>query len=102
MNAFWLLPNIYAVITQGNAIREAKVNQLFSDEAYEKGQQFGTWDDALTLKNFLFDWQMMDTKTLNNIDVLNDWIPWINKPYVQALFVDASSVVRHGVFGCNT
>lgn len=58
MNAYWLLPNIYAAITHSKEVQQSKQNRLFSPEAYAKNQTFGTVDNAVILKNFLFDWQI--------------------------------------------
>ncbi|MBI5449392.1 hypothetical protein HY948_03705, partial [Candidatus Gottesmanbacteria bacterium] len=73
LNAYWLLPNIYAVATKSNAVRTSKVNALFSDEAFAKNQKFGTIADAALIKNFLFDWQLVDPKTNAQIDVMAAW-----------------------------
>lgn len=84
IHAFWLLPNIYAVITQGNAVRTSTVNQLFSQEAFLKNQQYGTWKDVLILKNFLYNWRLIDPVSLTESDVLAPWLPQLNIPLVQA------------------
>lgn len=84
LNAFWMLPNVYAVVTQGEAVRNSKVNQLFSEEAFRKNQQYGTWKDVLILKNFLYNWRLIDPETLTESNVLAPWIEQLKHPVTQA------------------
>lgn len=90
-NAYWLLPNIYAAITHGQEIRDARVNQLFSPEAFAKNQAFGTIQNAVMLKNFLFDWNIYNPKTEQFEDLMLVWKPHINHIAVQAIL--------YGLFG---
>ncbi len=83
INSFWLLPNIYAVITQGDAVRNSKVNQLFSEDAFRKNQLYGTWKDVLILKNFLYNWRLIDPETLEESEVLAPWIQQLKNPLTQ-------------------
>lgn len=83
-NAFWLLPNIYAVITQANAVRTSAVNLLFSEEAFRKNQLYGTWNNAFIQKNFLFSWQLVNPITSQPTDVLASWNNALRSPIVQA------------------
>lgn len=73
VNAFWLLPNIYAMYAHGEDVRTSKVNSLFSDEAFAKNQKYGTIADVALLRGFLFDWQLRDPKTNTDVDVLAAW-----------------------------
>ncbi len=83
VNAFWLLPNVYAVLTQGTHVQSAKVNELFTQEAFLKNQKFGTWQDAAILKNFLFDWGFVNPNTLSQTPVLDIWNTRLNSPVMQ-------------------
>lgn len=63
INSFWLLPNIYFVISgNANFVPEAKSNKIFSQEAFSYNQNYGTIADTLMFKNFLFDWTSYDDK----------------------------------------
>ncbi len=86
INAFWMLPNIYAVMYHGNDVRESAVNQLFSEEAYAKTEAFGTPINAMIGKNFLFDWQLVDPATGGQVDVLAPWINHLKRPMVLPYF----------------
>ena len=56
VNAFWLLPDIYFLLTNASWVPLAKTNLMFSDEAFLKNKKFGTISDIAIVKNFLFDW----------------------------------------------
>lgn len=57
VNSFWILPNLYFLLS-GNAsqVPLAKINKIFSDEAFLYNKSYGNLKDALIFKNFLFDW----------------------------------------------
>ena len=92
MNAYVILPNVYAVVTHGSDVRNSKVNQLFSPEAFAKNQEFGTIQNASLLKNFLFDWELynFNSKPQQFEPVLNEWINHLKTPLV--------SFIGYGVF----
>ncbi len=84
-NAYWLIPNIYATITHGQEIRESKVNQLFSPEAFTKNQAFGTIENAAILKNFLFDWTVYDYTKNGHVDMMGVWKEHLANPLVMGI-----------------
>lgn len=95
-NAYWLLPNIYATVTHGQEIRESKVNQLFSPEAFAKNQAFGTLPHAALLKNFLFDWTVYDYTKNGHVDMMAVWKEHLANPLVPAI---GYSVFALSLFG---
>ena len=58
INLFWLLPNIYFVLTHANDVKNAKITRLFSEEAILNGLQYADFKDILVFKNFLFNWKV--------------------------------------------
>lgn len=80
LNLYWLAPNLYFVKSEGAQVAAAKVNRLFSPEAFAKNQEFGNITDTIILKNFLFDWQLFDYKTHQFKPVLGPWIEHLNNP----------------------
>lgn len=57
VNAFWLLPNLYFIISGASNIpNQSHINQLFSPEAFLHNQAYGNFKDLGLLKNFLFNW----------------------------------------------
>lgn len=85
LNAFWLLPNIYSVKNQAKAIEEAKINRLFSPEAFLRNYDHGNIKDVLTQKNFLFDWRVYDNQKATYVDLMGDWTAHLNKPEVAKM-----------------
>lgn len=84
-NAYWLFPNIYATVTHGQEIRESKVNQLFSPEAFAKNQAFGTIKNAAIQKNFLFDWTVYDYTKNGHVDMMGVWKEHLANPLVMGI-----------------
>lgn len=83
INAFWLLPNIYAVVAHGNEVGQSKINRLFTPEAIAKNQEFGNFTNVPVLKSFLFDWQLFNTKTNQFEEVTLAWQKHLSNPMVQ-------------------
>jgi len=95
INLFWILPNLYFIATSGKIVSESKIHSLFTQEAFAKNKQFGTIQDILIFKNFLFDWG-------HYIDgifapLLNIWITHLNKPFVLLIGYSLSVVALIGL-----
>lgn len=73
-NLFWIIPNIYFILTHGAEVAHANINRLFSDQAFLKNKEFGNIKDLLLLKSFYFDWSIY--KGNGNFTEL--LYPWIN------------------------
>lgn len=58
LNAYWLLPNIYYVLTYAKSVADANINKLFSPQAFLYNKEFGNIKDISLLKTFLFDWNV--------------------------------------------
>lgn len=83
VNAFWLLPNLYFLLTPASHIPGVShINQLFSQEAFLQNQEFGTFKDLAIVKNFLFQWNVYDFQTGEFTKLLQPWINHISKPSV--------------------
>lgn len=74
VNSFWLLPNIYSVVKQGEVIQNSKINLLFSPEAFLRNQDYGgELKDLAFGKNFLFSWLAYDFNGKNFIQLTEVW-----------------------------
>jgi len=93
INSFWILPNIYFVLTSGARVTYANINILFSPQAFLYNKEFGNLKDIALIKNFLFDWgAYIEGNRFENL--LSVWIDYLNKPYVTAIgFLFASVAV---------
>lgn len=82
-NLFWILPNIYFVVTQGDKVGQAVINQLFSPQAFLYNKEFGTVQDILLLKTFYFDWNIYATNHFSFL--LSPWIQHFQNPFISLL-----------------
>lgn len=71
LNSYWLLPQVYLVTTSSGQVSEAKINQMFSDNAFAHDKDYATLDKTIFLKGFLFDWQKFSQGDYK--DALQDW-----------------------------
>lgn len=71
-NLFWILPNIYFILTRGIEVSNSKIHSLFSDQAYLSNLSFGNLSDLSLLKNYLFIWQVWDGARF--VPLLDSWI----------------------------
>ncbi len=96
-NAFWLFPNIYAAVTHGKEVQESKVNQLFSPEALAKNQAFGNLNNAVILKNFLFDWSIYSPQKETFVDLMAPWKQHLQQRPVQWIGISMFLVSLIGI-----
>jgi len=62
VNSYWLLPNLYFALNGAKEVSNSNINLLFSESAFLKNKEFGTFDNILSLKTFYFDWGIYDYK----------------------------------------
>jgi hypothetical protein len=72
VNLFWILPNIYFILTRGIEVSNSKIHSLFSDQAYLSNLSFGNLSDLSLLKNYLFIWQIWNGDKF--VPLLDSWI----------------------------
>ncbi len=72
VNLYWLLPNIYYLLVGYNPAL-AKINRLFSEEAFLQNKNYGEIRDVLLLKNFLFGWLVFNFKKNKFELLLGEW-----------------------------
>lgn len=84
INSFWILPNIYFVLTQGANVQKASINVLFSPQAFLYNKEFGNLKDIALLKTFLFDWGVY-TGGNHFSNLLQPFINHLNKPFVSPI-----------------
>lgn len=85
VNSFWLLPNLY-FIASGNAsnVPEARINKIFSEEAFTFNKSYGNIIDTLIFKNFLFDWAVYLGNDKFDL-LLKDWNKHLSNRFVLAI-----------------
>jgi hypothetical protein len=85
INSFWLLPNLYFVITDGQIVQNSKISTQFSETAFLTGKQFGNFKDTLLLKNFLFDWGKYDNSQNQFVGLFTSWKRHLENPLVASI-----------------
>jgi hypothetical protein len=96
INSFWLLPNIYFLIAEGNLISQAKITSLFSPEAFAQNAAFGTFPDLLIFRNFLFNWGQYIGNNQFGL-LLPQWIEHLKNPFILLLGYGYSFIALLGV-----
>lgn len=99
VNSFWILPNLYFLVS-GNAalVPEAKINKLFSEEAYLQNASFGNLENVLIFKNFLFNWPVYTG--FDRFDyLLSIWRVYISTPVITWIGYAAAFIALFGVLG---
>jgi len=84
VNSFWILPNFYFLKTSAKNVPEAKINLLFSEEAFLKNKKYGMIQDAAILKNFLFSW--LKTENGQFVYLLKPWLEYFEQYSYLSIF----------------
>ena len=85
VNAFWLLPNLYYIFQHSGEVLGAKINQLFSQEAFYHNYEYGHLQNAAVLKNHLFSWTQFNFATNKFEPLLKTWLSYLNNPFIMTL-----------------
>lgn len=72
-NLYWILPNIYSVVMESQTVINAKINLLFTPEAYIRNLGYEGISNVLIQKNFLFDWRAFDYTANKFTDLMQVW-----------------------------
>jgi len=97
VNSFWLLPNFYFITHQSGEVIQAKINRLFSEEAFFHNYEYGNIKNVALLKNHLFSWTQYNFNTQNFDYLLKSWIDHLRNPFVLAIGYSAFVVVVLGL-----
>ncbi len=84
INAFWLLPYLINVPHNAPIIQSAKINQMSSEEVYERNRAFGDIKNVLLIRGFMLDFEDVNAEG-QPIFVMDAWRNWINNPSVTVI-----------------
>jgi len=85
INSFWLMPNLYYVFQHSGEVLNAKINQLFSQEAFLHNYDYGNLQNVAILKNHLFSWTQFNFST-GKFDLLfKNWLKYLHNPFISGL-----------------
>ncbi len=98
INSFWLLPNFY-FIASGNAnfVPQARINRIFSEEAFMYNKSYADLVNGVILKNFLFDWPVYKGDSQFGY-LLEDWRNHIHNKWVLAIGYLNFLIICLGIF----
>lgn len=85
INSFWLLPNLYYVWQHSGEVLSAKINQLFSEEAFLHNYQYGNLQNVAVLKNHLFSWAQFNFGTGKFEPLFKNWLAYSQNPFIFGL-----------------
>lgn len=87
VNAFWLLPSIYSTLRANGVVMQAKINRLFSLEAWFHNKAYGTPINVLQFKNHLFSWLRYDVEERKFRLLLEVWDSYSQNPWIVGISV---------------
>ena len=84
LNAFWLLPNLYFVLTNVKVTFKSKINLMSTEENYLRNKKYGNLENVALLKGFWFD--NIEPNQENQFQpMMGAWEEYLQKPPVKAL-----------------
>lgn len=95
VNAFWLLPYLYNLPYNAPIIRNAKINQMSSDEVYERNRAFGDIGNLLTMKGFMLNFEDINAEG-QPVFVMDTWRNWFNLSSVRTISIILAGIVLIG------
>ncbi len=72
-NAYWMGPFGFFTFTQSQVTVNAKINQMATDQIYQRNQEYGTVWDTLMLRNFWYSNTDYNPQTSQMEYMLSDW-----------------------------
>jgi hypothetical protein len=96
-NAFWILPNIYAISENSDVVTSSKINSLFSPEAFLRNKDYADIDDFLLQKSYLFSWRAYDFADEKFVDLLSVWNKYFENTLVVFVGYLVSAIALIGI-----
>lgn len=82
VNSYWLMPTIYGLVTTGGVVASAKINQVFSPEAWLNNVAYGATQQVMRLESFILQWMSFDRVNDKFDLVVSQWATGVNLDYV--------------------
>ncbi len=95
-NSFWLLPNLFFVLTNGSVGVSAKMNLISTPETYFRNLEFGNLSNLALIKGFWFNF--LDLATGNKFDYLmTPWRTHTDNPTIYLIGYLSFALVATGI-----
>jgi hypothetical protein len=73
VNLYWILPTAYFIKNHSHDVMASSIHTNFSQEAMLQGMSFGTINDLVLQRNFLFNWYVYDFEAAQYSELLEVW-----------------------------
>lgn len=85
INSYWILPNVYYVITHSNYVHDSHSNQVFAPESISSVKEAGTLVNFIRGTQYLFEWSDYNFKTHQHELIFNEWKIHLSHPLTFAI-----------------
>jgi len=85
INAFWLIPNIFYILSSRSAPTENRDNRLYSQEYLLRNRQTGNINDVSLIKGFYFNWSAFNPQTNSFTDLMPQWQNHFKNPLTTSI-----------------
>lgn len=96
-NAYWILPFGFFTVTQSQVTVNAKINQMATDQIYERNKAYGSLWDTLTLRGFWYSNTDLNPQTNQMELMMSDWIQLEKYPIVTISRLVVVALILFGV-----
>ena len=73
LNAFWLIPNLFYILSSSQLPQQNHDNRLYSQEYLLKNRKNGTLSDSTIIKGFYFDWSAFNFSKNTFKKLMPEW-----------------------------
>jgi len=95
-NSFWLLPFAHFVMNNTKGVVDAKINRMFTQEAFLRNEEYGELKHSLIMEGFWFDTTDMTMKEGEHDFMMRPWMDYLAKPEVKAMMWTLITMVMMG------
>ena len=85
VNSFWLLPFAHFVMNNTKVVVDAKINRMFTQEAFLRNEEYGEIKHSLIMEGFWFDTTDMTMIEGEHDFMMRPWMDYMKKPEVRAV-----------------
>lgn len=85
VNSFWLLPFAHFVSNNTKGVVDAKINRMFTQEAFLRNEEYGELKHSLIMEGFWFDTTDMTMVEGQHDFMMRPWMDYMSKLEVKAL-----------------
>ena len=85
LNAFWLIPNIFYILTSSDAPQSNRDNRLYSQEFLLKNRQNGDLASSTIIKGFYLDWSVFNFNKNTFGNLMPQWNQHFDNPAIISI-----------------